>query len=383
MLKKVTAAVLEEPGKIKIKEFPYPEMEKGAMIVKILMSGVCGTDKHGYKGESIQYAGTEREVNGPYPAIPGHENVGIIQEIDTAASKNYEFAGHELKPGDRVVISPDIVCGHCYWCRNNFGYTWCANMKSYGHLVSSQKPYLFGGWSEYMYVLPGSHVYKIDDDISNEIAVLSEPMSVTYGLDLAKGHSSLPNEGFMSGDTVVVLGTGPLGLCHVIKARLLGAGDIITTDKSDYRLNMSKEFGANFTFNPDTHSKEEITNRIKEITHGRGADVVVECTGLPQSLTEGIEMLRKGGTFIEVGNFVDTGEVTINPHRHLCSKNIRLIGMTNLAYTGFIPSLKLMSRNSNIFNFDKIVSHKYKIDKAEEGLKKSMALDSMKVIIEP
>jgi D-arabinose 1-dehydrogenase-like Zn-dependent alcohol dehydrogenase len=82
MSKTVRAAVLVKPGKIEIQEFPTPDLEEGAMLVKPLMCGICGTDKHGYKGESVQYAGTPREISGPYPAIPGHENVGEIVEIN-------------------------------------------------------------------------------------------------------------------------------------------------------------------------------------------------------------------------------------------------------------------------------------------------------------
>jgi L-iditol 2-dehydrogenase len=383
MDKKVKVAVLIEKGEIKIQEFPYPKLEKGGIIVKVRMSGICGTDKHGYKGEAVQYAGSPREIKGPYPAIPGHENVAEIVEIDNEARENYEFGGEKLKEGDRIVISPDIICGHCYYCRNNFGYTWCDNIRSYGHLLSTQYPYLLGGWAEYMYILPGSHIYKLPKDIPDEVGVLLEPMAVTYSVDVVKSHSSLPNEGFMPGDTVVIFGVGPLGMCHLIKVKLLGAGCIVAMDKSDFRLNMAKEFGANYTFNVDKNSLKERIGALKDLTHGLGGDLVIECAGVPQAVIEGIEMLRKGGTFLEVGHFVDVGEIKINPHRHLCAKNIRLIGMTNLAFTGYIPTINLLRNNMKIYNFAKLVTHRYKIKQAEEGLLKSMEPDSMKVVIVP
>jgi len=383
MQKNTKAVVMAGPGKIEVREFPVPRLEKGAMLVEILLSGVCGTDKHGYKGEAVQYAGTEREINGPYPAIPGHENVGRIVEITPEAARQMEFSGKELKVGDRVIISPDILCGECYYCRNGFGYTWCSNIRSYGHLLSSEAPYLTGGWSKYMYVYPKSHVFKIGDDVSDEMAVLAEPMCVTYGLDIAKGHSSLPNEGFMAGDTVVVLGVGPLGMCHLIKARMLGAGNVVVTDVSDYRLKMAREFGADHAFNAGSHKPQEIGAAVRDMTDGRGADLVVTCTGMPNSLLEGIEMLRKGGTLVEVGSFVDKGEIPINPHRHLCSKNIRLIGMTNLAYVGYLPSLKLMKAHSRFFDFNKLVTHTYGLEDAEKALLKSMEPYSMKVAVKP
>lgn len=384
MAENVRAAVLVEPEKLEIQEFPKPALEEGALLVKMTMSGICGTDKHGYQGDAVQYAGTPREIRGPYPAIPGHENVGIIVEArQPRDGKITDFYGKELKEGDRIIISPDILCGECYWCRHTYGYTWCDNIRSYGHLDASVPPHLFGGWSELMYVFPGSHIYKITDEISDQIAVLAEPMAVTYSLDIAKGHSSMPNEGFSSGDTVVVFGVGPLGLCHVIKSRLLGAGQIIAIDKSEYRLNFVKEFGATQTLNVDQTSVEERRQLIFDLTDGRGADVVIECAGVPVVMVEAIDMLRQGGTFVEVGHFVDTGDIQLNPHRHLCAKNIRLIGQMNLAYTGMIPSVNLLMANRAKYDFDKIVTHTYHFTDALEGLFQSMKPESMKVAIYP
>jgi L-iditol 2-dehydrogenase len=280
------------------------------------------------------------------------------------------------------VISPDILCGHCYWCRHTFGYTWCDNIRSYGHLDASVPPHLFGGWSELMYVEPGSHVFKLDREVSDPVAVLAEPMAVTYALDIAKGHSAMPQQGFSSGDTAVVFGVGPLGLCHLIKARLLGAARTVAIDKSRYRLEMCKKYGATDLLNVDHTTAAERKEAVLQLTGGRGADLVIECTGVPATLIEGIEMLRQGGTFVEVGHFVDAGDVQINPHRHLCAKNIRLIGQMNLAYTGLMPSVKLMQANRDRFDFDGIVTHRYHFTQALDGLLKSMSPDCMKVVIQ-
>jgi threonine dehydrogenase-like Zn-dependent dehydrogenase len=384
MAEKVKAAVLVQPGKLEIQEFPVPEPAEGAILVRPLMSGICGTDKHGYKGEAVQYAGTPREIRGPYPAVPGHENVAMVVALRPlrGEKESRDFYGKKLEEGDRVVISPDIVCGHCYWCRHSYGYTWCDNIRSYGHLDASVPPHLFGGWSELMYVEPGSHVFKLDREVSDPIAVLAEPMAVTYSLDIAKGHSALPQQGFSSGDTAVVFGVGPLGICHLIKAKLLGAAKLMAIDKSAYRLEMCKKYGATDLLNVDQTTAAERTEAVLQLTGGRGADLVIECTGVPSTLIEGIEMLRQGGTFVEVGHFVDVGEVKINPHRHLCAKNIRLIGQMNLAYTGMMPSIELMQANRDRFDFDAIVTHRYHFTKSLDGLLKSMSPDCMKVVIQ-
>jgi L-iditol 2-dehydrogenase len=346
------------------------------------MCGICGTDKHGYKGESIQYAGTPREVSGPYPAIPGHE---IVAKVVKLSSRNGEapldFYGSVLAEGDRIVVSPDILCGKCYWCRHTYGYTWCDNIRSYGHMDSSVAPHLFGGWSEMMYLYPESHVFKISDDVPDEIAVLAEPMAVTYAIDIARGQSALPNQGLLSGDTVVILGVGPLGICHLIKSRLTGAGKIVAVDRSEYRLEMSRDFGANHTLDVTITSLEERLKLVQEVTDGRGADMVIECTGVPAVFIEGIDLLRQGGTFVEVGHFVDSGDVKLNPHRHICAKNIRMIGQTNLAYTGLIPSIKLLMANRDKYNFQQLTTHRFHFSRAEEALKTAMGLESMKVVI--
>jgi L-iditol 2-dehydrogenase len=355
-------------------------MVKAAVLVEPLLCGICGTDKHGYKGEAVQYAGTPREVRGPYPAVPGHENVGrVVEARHPQGGKIVDFYGKEVEEGDRIVISPDILCGRCYWCRHSYGYTWCDNIRSYGHLDCSVPPHLFGGWAELMYVQPGSHIYKIPEEVPDSIGVLAEPMAVTYALDIAKGHSALPIEGFLSGAAAVVFGVGPLGLCHLIKSRLLGAATAVAVDRSEYRLEFSRRYGATHALNVDRTTPAERAAVVRDLTDGRGADLVVECAGVPAALVEGIELLRQGGTLVEVGHFVDVGEVRLNPHRHLCAKNIRLIGQTNLAYSGMAPSIRLMMANRHQFDFDAIVTHRYPFTRALEGLLKSMEPDCMKV----
>lgn len=119
-----------------------------------------------------------------------------------------------------------------------FEYYYCANLEDYGNSLSAAKPpHLFGGFADYVYALPGSYLFKVPEDLPVEMAVLTELMAVTNGLDKAKQFSAVDSEGFRFGDTVVVQGVGPLGLCHVIKARMLGAGNIMAIDRSQFRLN--------------------------------------------------------------------------------------------------------------------------------------------------
>ncbi len=385
MTKSVKAAVMVAPGKMEIQEFPYPRLnDPRAMILKMEMSGICGTDKHTFEGRSKQYAGTPAETDTPFPIIPGHENTGVVAEIGSVARKEMEFYGEELNEGDRVTLSPDLVCGKCWYCRNTFGYPWCDHIKAYGNAFSStQSPHLFGGWAEYLYVMPGTFVYKVPSGMPPQIAVLSELFTVSYAVDRAKEGYALSNQGFGAADTVVIQGVGPMGMACLIKARILGAGDIIALDRSGFRLKMAQAFGADHTLDVGGMKREDRIAFVKDATHGRGADLVVECAGSPQAVTEGLEMLRKGGTYIEAGNFVDTGTVEINANRLLCAKNVRLFGVSNHPFTHYGATLKLMEKYGNRFPFDKFVTHRFKIDEAEKGLRRSCEPDTLKVVIEP
>lgn len=381
MVDKVKAVVMVEPGRVEVQEFPYPDLEKDSMVIKIEMAGICGTDKHTYKGEMILYAGTEAEQRGVFPCVKGHEVVGHIAEIN---GTYLDADGNELKVGDRVTVCPNIICKECWYCRHIFGWPYCANNKTYGvYFRSDEPPHITGGWAEYMYIFPGSWVYKVPDDMPPELAVNIELMVVTNNVDRAKGYMEFAGRGFGLMDTVLIQGLGAMGLAHLIKARVLGAGDIIALDVSDFRLGLAGEFGADHAINVLRTSPEERMAFVRDITGGRGADVVIETAGIPDVLPEGLDLLRRGGTYLEASNFVDAGEVTINVHRHLAAKNVLLIGSTNHPNTEYSRTMKMMMRYEDRFPWMKFITHKYKLDKAQEAMEKSLEDESLKVVFIP
>jgi threonine dehydrogenase-like Zn-dependent dehydrogenase len=380
----VRAAVLTAPGRYEIQEFDRPTLPDGSLLMQMEMSGICGTDKHTYLGETKQYAGTPAETDTPFPIIQGHENVGIVSEITPAAAEGLEFYGKPLKVGDRITMCPDIVCGHCYECKHVMGYVWCENSNCYGNsYTSADWPHLMGGWSEQMYIRPDTFVYKVPNSLSPRVAVLAELVACAASLDKLKEFSSMSYEGFNSGDTVVVIGSGPLGLLHVMKADMMGAGQIIATDLSESRLAFAKKMGADVTINVSTTAPEERLDLVRELTRGRGADVVLHMANRPASFIEGIEMLKRGGMMLEMGVFADTGDVAINVHRHVCSKNIRLIGLTNHPSTGYGPALTLMERYADRYPLEEMVSHEYALDDVDAAMQMSMSPESLKVVMTP
>jgi len=379
----VLAATLVEPGRYELREYPLPHPQPGCLLVRMEVSGICGTDKHTYQGYCGQYSGNGAPRRVPFPIIQGHENVGTIAAIG-AGFEARDFDGAPLQVGDRVIVGPNVSCGTCYYCRHDFPYYCCENTVDYGNNISAKDPpHLFGGWSQYLYVVPGSFLVRVPDELPSEIAVLTEIMAVTVGLDRAKQVSAFPNESFRFDDTVVVLGAGPLGMCFVMKARMLGAGTIIAVDLSDYRLDFARQLGADHWLNAARTSAEERLAMIRELTRGRGADVVVECAGVPEAVREGLDMLRVGGLLVEAGNFSDMGEVSISPHRHLCAKNVRILGVGGEEPAAYGPSMRQMVRFKRHYPLGKFVTHRFGLRQVEAAMKKSLSEDSMKVIIDP
>jgi threonine dehydrogenase-like Zn-dependent dehydrogenase len=377
--KSVLAATLVEPGRYELREYPLPEPAPGCVLVKMEMSGICGTDKHAYQGFTTQYG--ERKLE--FPIIQGHENVGTVAAIG-GDGKYADFEGVPLQVGDRVVVGANVSCGKCYYCRHDFPYYFCENTTDYGNNLSAKNPpHLFGGWSQYIYIIPGSFLVRVPDELPSEVAVLTEIMAVSVGLDKAKQMSAFPNESFRFDDTVVVLGVGPLGMCFLMKARMLGAGTIAAIDLSDFRLNFARRLGADFTLNAGTTSAAERLAFIRGLTQGRGADVVIECAGVPQAVPEGLEMLRLGGLLVEAGNFSDLGEISISPHRHLCAKNVRILGVGGEEPAAYGPSMRQMARYMKHYPLREFVTHRYRLNEVESAMQKSIEADSMKVVLEP
>lgn len=378
----VLAATLVKPGEYQLKRYPFPEVQTGCLLVKMELSGICGTDKHSYQGYTGQYGGNGAPREIPFPIIQGHENVGTIAAIGGASYTDFE--GVPLKVGDRIIVGPNVSCGSCYYCRHDFPYYCCENTADYGNNLSARNPpHLFGGWSQYLYVVPGSFVVQVPDNLPSDVAVLTEIMAVTVVLDRAKQISAFPNESFRFDDTVVVLGSGPLGLCFVMKARMLGAGTIIAVDLSDFRLLFAKRMGADLVLNASTTSERERLEFVRQATHGRGADVVIECAGVPEAVRESLELLRLGGLLVEVGNFSDLGEVSISPHRHLCAKNVRILGVGGEEPAAYGPSMRQMARYMEHYPLRDVVTHRFALHDVDAAMQKSMAADSMKVVIDP
>jgi len=248
---------------------------------------------------------------------------------------------------------------------------------------SDRFPYITGGRSEYLYLPPKAWVYKVPEESTVEETTLSEIFVVSALLDRAKMYSEVDARGFNFGDTVVIQGLGAVGMMMIAKARLLGAGKIIALDSVKKKLELSKEFGADIVIDVSRYSDDELVEYIRSETEGRDADVVVEVVGRPEVLDVGLRMLRRGGTYCETGNFVDTGSDKLNVHRHLAAKNVLFLGDTNHPHDMYYAHLDMMIKHRKDFPWAKIITHRFALSDCNDALKKAYEPDALKVVFVP
>jgi threonine dehydrogenase-like Zn-dependent dehydrogenase len=374
------AAVMEAPGRIALREFDVPDPEPGVVVIAMHLSGICGTDKHTFRGESKQYAGTAHERDLEYPLICGHENVGTVVATGGPA---FDTNGVELREGDRVVPGANVPCGSCYYCLNSYPYYFCQHLEDYGNSLNvGRAPGLFGGWSQYMYLLPRTPIFRVPDELPDEVAVITEVMAVTHGVD--KGLAVLGLQGgSRSGFSVAVLGTGPLGLCHLIKSRMLGAGMVVATDVLPGRLQFADQFGVDLALDAGATDAAQRTEAILAATQGRGVDLVLDCSGVPSTFTEALRAVRTGGVVVEAGAFVDMGPVQMNPNSDICTRNVAVLGIGGELATEYEPSMRLMAANLDRYPLTKITTHILPMDRAHEALVLAQSGDAMQVAVDP
>src|SRR3954454_8034052 len=268
-----------------VHEFERPVVGPDDALLRMELCGICGSDIEQYDGR-FEERGWVRG-----PTIPGHEPLGIIDEIGERAAKRWGVA-----PGDRVAVEPLIPCGQCEACKSGQS-TRCngwGRVFSYGLLGTDVDPQLLGGYAEYMYLHPNSVMHRMSSSIPAEVAVLFNPLAA--GIRWAYRESDL-----RMGDTIVILGAGQRGLSCVIAARAAGARQIIVTDlaRASEKLDFALELGAHAAIVAD---EEDVVARVLELTAGRGVDIVVDVTPVAtQPLLDAVAAVRNGGTIIVAG----------------------------------------------------------------------------------
>ena len=302
-----------------IRTVPWPNIPKKAALIKIGACGVCGTDLHILKGHWPKKL--------PWPFTLGHEIGGVLVEVGSEFDE--DFMSKPLQVGSKVMIPPLMPCGHCYYCIHYpENANKCLTPVYYGRYLGFDKPpHLWGGWAEYVYVdldmLPGTKVYKLPDGMSLRLGALAEPLTSC----IRAFNRATRAGGFKWGDTVVIQGSGPIGILAVAAAQEMGAGRVICVGAPEApRLHLARKFGAEATVNiEEFRTPDDRIKRVRDVVGGFGADVVMDCSGHPSAGPEGIEFLRDGGTYVEMGQFTDAGSITTSWHR-ICAKDINILG---------------------------------------------------------
>lgn len=343
------AAVLDRPnGQFMVESFAVPDPGPGEFLLRTELSGTCATDTHIYLGE----------VPGiPYPVVMGHEFVGTIERLGSGVT--HDTVGASVRPGDRVVPMPATPCGHCYECVIKPGPV--VNCEAYDVIgfTNNDVRHLAGGWSEIIHHQnPRTRFFRTE--LPAPIAVLTEPFSTSV--------HGVQRVGIRPGDTVLVQGSGTVGLLAIAAAISHGATRVFVIGGPKRRLAVARAFGAELTIDiADITDPAERVKLVREATVGRrGVDVVIEAAGVPAAVTEGIECLRNGGRYLEVGHFADVGAISLNPHRHLLANNITLAGSSGYGADHFLQSLRLLERRA--FPYELLLTHTLPLGRARDAV---------------
>ncbi|MDI3534343.1 MAG: hypothetical protein PWQ82_708 [Thermosediminibacterales bacterium] len=356
--------VLEEFNKPLVeKEVEIPQLSSGEVLVKISASGVCGSDVHMWKGE---------DPRTPLPIVLGHEGVGEIVEIN-GSKKTVD--GIELKTGDTILWNRGITCGKCFYCKVARQPFLCEDRKVYGINISfNEHPHLNGCYSEYIVLRHNTDVFKIPKDIDPAIIVNASCSGATaaHGFDIIKPGN---------GDVVVIQGPGPVGIFSVAFAKACGVKEIVVIGGTQKRLDLCREFGATRILNRHETTREDRKQAIFELTRGRGADYVIEAAGYPQALREGLGLVRPGGTYLSMGFAQPMGSIEFDGYSDLVRKNIRIMGVWVSDTRHTFQAMNLVLSNPEAF--EKMISHRYPLLKANEALRAMDNKEALKAVLIP
>ncbi len=352
MGEKGRAAVYHGLGKpMEIVEYPITDPEPGAILIKITRANICGSDLHMWRGDLDLAA-----IGMPMPIILGHEMTGVVSKLGKGITT--DSTGDKLKEGDRVVYPYFYPCGRCPACLR--GHEAACQKNGFFMMPSQVPPHFNGAYADYYYLRPGHVVFKVPDDLSDDViapinCALSE---VIYGLDKV---------GLKLGETIVIQGAGGLGIYATAVAREMGANKIIIIDGIDERLDLARKFSVDHVIDMKEYkTPSERSKKVRELTGGAGADVVAELVGFPQVVSEGLTMLGVGGRMLEIGNISPGTTFELDP-AILVMKSISIVSVIYYNRSALKKAIDFLSRSKDKYPFDKIISKAYPLEEIEKA----------------
>lgn len=361
----IRAAVMPAPlAPIEIREFAEPNIAEGGMLLRTLFSEVCGTDVHLWHG---------RLDGVPYPIIPGHVSVGLVDKLRGRVAG---ADGRELKEGDRVVFY-DVhrTCGRCYACAVSGTPTKCVSRRVYG-ITDSADDGLFGGWSEAIYLEPGVVSAVLPESVAAEDYIGG-------GCGLITAVHAIDRAALRLADRVLVQGSGAVGLSIIALARLSGASTILAIGAPADRLDLAARMGATVTLNLETTTVQERRDRVLDLTAGRGVDVGIEAAGSPRAVEEGLSLMRDGGRYVIAGHYTNAGPSRVNAHEHINRKHLEIRGCWGSEAGHFLRALTVLEQQAGKIPFRDIGAKVYALTELNEALCDAEAMRLPKALVDP
>jgi 2-desacetyl-2-hydroxyethyl bacteriochlorophyllide A dehydrogenase len=310
------AVVIEKPGSVAVKELPLPLIRDGEVLIEVKTSGICGTDIHIFHGEYL----------GKYPVIPGHEFAGIVKEVGPGVRR--------FKPGDRVVVEPNIACDNCPPCLSN-RQNFCDNWNGVGVTLP-------GGMAQFVAV-PEKAVFDIGS-LPFASGAFVEPLScVLHGVQKA---------GLSLADRVLIIGAGPIGTLLLKSILLEGASEITTLDKNAARLELSRKSGATRTLSSLDEAAQD------------AYDVVVDATGVPALMEKSLGFARHGGRVLLFG--VPPSGSRISLDAFMIFRKGLTIHSSYTSVRNSIQAIRLLE--SGRIDVSSLVSHQLPLERFREGI---------------
>jgi L-iditol 2-dehydrogenase len=360
----ILAAVMPAPhAPVELRSFPRPDLPPGSALLRTERSEVCGTDVHLWHG---------RLAGVPYPIIPGHVSAGVI---DAARGPLTGLDGSDIREGDRVVFF-DVhrTCGRCRACTVHRTPTRCSSRRVYG-ITDPAAEGLFGGWSQGIFLEPGVGLARLPDAVA-----LDDYIGGGCGL-LTAVHIAERAE-IRLGDVVVVQGTGAVGLCAVALAKLAGAAKVVAIGAPADRLALALRMGADVAIDIRMIPPAERLDMVGLVTHGEGADVVIEAAGAPAAVGEGLDLARVGGRYVIAGHYTDVGDTSINAHRQINRKHLEIRGCWGSEPRHFLRALSVLETHPEI-PFRLIGARTYGLGALNDALADAEAMRIPKALVDP
>lgn len=352
---KMKAVICHGPKDYKLEEIARPVAGVNELVIKVVGSGICAGDVKAAAGAQMFWGGEDPWLKAP--VVPGHEFFGEVVEIGEGAAEH-----HGVAMGDLILCEQILPCNKCRFCKS--GKYWMCEVHN---IFGFQKDVAEGGMSEYMRFPANSIVHKIPTDLTLKEAALVEPMACAIHT-VRRGDIDLD-------DVVVLAGAGPLGLCMIQAIALKTPKKLIVLDADDSRLELSKKLGADIVMNP---TKVDAIKEIKAMTDGYGCDVYIEATGSPVGVTQGLEMIRKLGRFVEFSVFGK--ETTVDWSVIGDRKELDLRG-AHLGPYSYPIAIDLFQRK--LISAEEIVTHEFPLSDFEKAFAIASTTESIKVVLVP